>query len=234
MARILALTLFLASLAPPVTGSASVIPYVATAPLAQYLATDRQAEIALARSAAPASISLHATVLVLTAKGYQSAQSGTNGFTCLVERSWMKSFDDAQFWNSKVRTPVCYNAPASRTVLRYTLFRTQLWLAGATKAQLLDRIRSGVATKELPATEPGSMAYMMSKAQYIDDVVKAWHSHIMIYAPKADGVDDGEIWGADLRGSPVVYDDAHKINPEPWSLFFVPVPRWSDGSSAPY
>ena len=234
MARILALTLFLTSLAQPVTGRASVIPYVATAPLAPYLTTDRLAEMDLARSAAPPSISLHSTVLVLTAKGYEAAQSGTNGFTCLVERSWMKSFDDSQFWNSKVRTPVCYNPPATRTVLRYTLFRSKLWLTGATKAQLLDRVRSGVANKELPATESGSMAYMMSKDQYIDDIVKAWHSHIMIYAPKADGVDDGEIWGADLRGSPVVYDDAHKINPEPWSLFFVPVPRWSDGSSAPY
>ncbi len=230
----LAVTLVLTSLAHPVTGHARVAAYEARAPLRKYLSTDRQAEIDLARSAAPAAISLHATILVLTAKGYEAAEAGTNGFTCLVERSWVKSFDDLQFWNSKVRTPVCYNPPAARTVLRYTLFRTQLALAGATNAKMLDRVRTAITNKKLPTTEPGSMAYMMSKNQYIDDDAKSWYSHLMIYAPKTDGVDAGESWGADRRGSPVVYDDGHKVNPEPWALFFIPVPHWSDGSSAPH
>jgi hypothetical protein len=225
--------LILTALTQPAASRANAAPYEAMVPLRQYLATDRQAEIDLARSAAPASISLHATILVLTAKGYETAETGTNGFTCLVERSWMKSFDDAQFWNPKVRTPVCYNAPAVSTVLRYTLFRTQLALAGATKEKIQERVQNGIAHAQLPSTAPGSIAYMMSKLQYIDDVVKAWHSHVMIYADKAEGSNNGESWGADERGSPVIYDDGHKINPEPWSLFFILVPHWSDGSLSP-
>jgi hypothetical protein len=86
--------------------------YSTMAPLDQYLMADRNAEIALARSAAPTSISGDATVLVLEKTGYQTAVEGKNGFTCLVERSWMSPFDSPEFWNSKMRGPICYN-PAS-------------------------------------------------------------------------------------------------------------------------
>src|SRR5579863_8503012 len=68
-------------------------PYPKMAPLSQYL-MDRQAEIDLARSAAPTAISGHATILVLTPRRYETAVEGTNGSTCLVERSWTKAFDD--------------------------------------------------------------------------------------------------------------------------------------------
>ncbi len=74
-------------------GEAKDTLYPRMAPLAQYLTPQSRAEIALARSAAPSSISLHATVLVLTSSGYRVVQTGSNGFTCLVERSWMNPFD---------------------------------------------------------------------------------------------------------------------------------------------
>jgi hypothetical protein len=48
---------------------------------------DRNAEIALARSAAPDAISRDAEVLVLGRNGYQTAVTGKNGFVCVVERS---------------------------------------------------------------------------------------------------------------------------------------------------
>jgi hypothetical protein len=207
--------------------------YSTMAPLSKYLMTDRQSEIDFARSAAPKAISGHATVLVLDAHGYETAEKGTNGFTCIVERSWTKAFDDDNFWNSRVRTPVCYNPPASRSVLPYTVFETKMALAGATEAAIRDRLTTAIADKQLPAPEDGSMAYMMSKDQYIDDHVKAWYSHIMIYTPKALGANAGESWGADRKGSPVVYDTNHVIWPQPWALFFVPVWSWSDGTSAP-
>jgi hypothetical protein len=224
-------TLALAIVALPVGARASAA--TAMAPLSQYL-MDRQAEIELARSAAPASISGHAAVLVLTPHGYETAAAGTNGFTCVVERSWTKSFDDVQFWNAKVRAPVCYNPAASRSVLPYTLFRTKLALGGASESTIHSRLESAIGDKQLPSTEAGSMAYMMSISQYIDDFVKAWYPHIMIYTPKADGAKDGESWGADRKGSPVVYDSSHLINPEPWAIFFVPVPEWSNGSWEKY
>jgi hypothetical protein len=217
----------------PAHAEAASAPYPKMAPIAQYLMSNRQSEIDFARSAAPKAISVHATVFVLDAHGYESAEKGTNGFTCIVERSWTKAFDDDNFWNSRVRTPVCYNPPASRTVLPYTVFETKMALAGATEAAIRDRLTTAIADKQLLAPEDGSMAYMMSKDQYIDDHVKAWYSHIMIYTPKPLGANAGESWGADRVGSPVVYDSNHLIWPQPWALFFVPVWRWSDGSSDP-
>jgi len=170
---------------------------------------------------------------VLGTHGYETAVKGTNGFTCEVDRSWTKAFDDDNFWNWRVRTPICFNGPASRTVLPYTIFETKMALAGATEATIRDRLTAAVAAKQLPDSENGSMAYMMSKDQYIDDHVKAWYSHIMIYTPQALGANAGESWGADRVGSPVVYDTNHRVWPQPWALFFVPVSHWSDGTSAP-
>lgn len=207
--------------------------YPTMAPLGEYLMTDREAEIALARTGAPPSISDHATIWVLTPNGYDTAVKGTNGFTCEVERSWTKAFDDDNFWNPKVRTPICFNAPATRTVLPYTVFETKLALAGATEAQIRERLTAAIAAKQLPLPENGSVGYMMSKEQYIDDHVKAWYSHVMVYTPLALGANSGESWGADRVGSPVVYDTSHRLTPQPWALFFIPVAHWSDGSAAP-
>lgn len=207
--------------------------YAGMAPLGQYLDTDQKAEISLARSAAPPSISAYASVLVLTSHGYIAAERGTNGFTCLVERSWTKAFDDDNFWNSKVRAPVCYNAPASRTVLPYTLFATDLALSGASEASIHERLSAAVADKHLPLPENGSLGYMMSKDAYIDDHVKAWYPHVMVYTPQALGANSGASWGADVAGSPIVYDSNHRIWPQPWALFFIPVVRWSDGTPGP-
>jgi hypothetical protein len=110
--------------------------YERMAPLEQYLMPDPGSEIALARSAAPAAISDKATVLTLDSQGYETAVHGTNGFTCLVERSWMSPFESTDFWNPKMRGPVCYNPAASEVHPRvYTLRRTKLVLAGDSKAQ---------------------------------------------------------------------------------------------------
>jgi hypothetical protein len=172
-------------------GSTANAQYERMAPLNQYLMGDRQAEIRLAQSAAPQAISLHAKLLVLGHRGYETTKKGSNGFTCLVERSWMSPFDSPQFWNWKMRGPICYNPAASRTVLLYTLERTNLALSGLTKSQMLIRTTAAVADKRLPAPEPGSMSYMMSKHGDLGDGVGPWLSHLMFYAPQADGENDG-------------------------------------------
>src|SRR5450432_1711957 len=82
-------------------------PYPAMAPLEQYLMADGNSEIALARSAAPASVSDSAEVMVLGPTGYTTAVKGTNGFLCIVERSWGAATDEPEFWNPKVRAPIC-------------------------------------------------------------------------------------------------------------------------------
>ena len=83
-------------------------PYPAMAPLGQYLMPDEKSEIALARSAAPASISDGAEVMVLGRTGYRTAVKGSNGFLCIVERSWGATTDHPEFWNPKVRGAICY------------------------------------------------------------------------------------------------------------------------------
>ena len=217
----------------PAAGLTAPSPYPQMAPASEYLIANRQAEIDLARSAAPPSISRLARVLVLTARGYETAVAGANGFTCVVERAWENAFDNDEFWNPKMRAPVCYNPAASRSVLPYTIFRTRLALAHVGKAALLQRLRSAIAGGELPSLQPGAMAYMMSKQQYLNDDAKAWHPHVMVYAPPQDRARDGESWGANMKGSPVILDTSDRIMPEPWALFFIPVGSWSDNSPAP-
>jgi hypothetical protein len=200
-------------------------------PVSRYLMAPQE-EIVLARTAAPASISNFATIMILTAHGYTERVKGRNGFTCLVERGWMH-LNIAASWNTKIQTPVCYNAAASRTVLLYTLRRTALALSGATETQIEQLMSGAIATKTLPAAAPDSIAYMMSKEQYISDDAKSWYPHLMFFMPQADGVNVGESWGADRPRSPVVYDPHSDVFHEPWARFFIPVSHWSDGSPAP-
>ena len=202
-------------------------PYPSMAPLEQYLMADRNAEIALARTAAPKSISADASVVVLTGHGYEPGAKGTNGFVCIVERAWMSPFQHPEFWNPKNRSPICYNPAAARSILPYTFKRTELVLAGLSKPQMLDRIKGAVASKELPTPEPGAMSYMLSKEQYLSDAVGHWYPHLMFHIPKTDGAS----WGANLDGSPVLLDPREA--PEPETIFFVPVGMWSDGSTTP-
>ena len=206
-------------------------PYPSMAPLDQYL-MERNAEIAMARSAAPEAISRDADVLVLGRHGYEIAVKGNNGFVCLVERGWMGPFDGefaVNFWNPKLRGPLCFNPPAARSILPMTYKRTEMVLAGQSKAQIIVGIKTFIKQK-LPPLEPGAMSYMMSKEQYLsDDGQHHWIAHLMIYTPLMDGA----VWGADLPNSPVVLNPQFHGDPEPIDVFMVPTGRWSDGTLAP-
>ena len=208
--------------------AADATPFERMAPLAQYLMPPGS-EIALARSAAPAAISDKATVLTLDSQGYQTAVRGTNGFTCLVERSWLAPFQSPDFWNPKIRVPICYNLAASGSILVYTLRRTKFALAGDSKERILDEVRAAVARNEFPSPEPGAMSFMMSKDGYLADAEGAeghWHPHLMFHVSKVAGAS----WGANLPGSPVIVDDREA--PEPQTIFMVLVSHWSDGTTA--
>ena len=197
--------------------------YPSLAPIEQYL-MDQTAEISLARSAAPESISRDAEVLVLGRHGFETAVKGKNGFVCLVERSWT-SAADADFWSPKVRTPICWNAAAARSILLRNLKRTDLILAGRTQAQTDEAIVAAVDKKELPAVEPGAMCYMMSKQGHGGDSVEHWPPHLMFYFSQTDPA----IWGAGLPGSPIV---AFSDPREHVTTFVIAVQRWSDGTEA--
>ncbi len=196
--------------------------YPKMAPIEQYLMTDRGAEIALARSAAPESISRDAEVLVLRRHGFETAVKGTNGFVCVVARSWT-SAPDADFWNPKVRVPMCVNAQAARSYLLRVTKETGWIQAGQTKAQLTETIAAALARKELPPMEAGAMCYMMSKQGYGGDSAPHWPSHLMFFYSDTDPA----IWGANLPGSPVVSVADPR---EHLTQFVIPTHRWSDGT----
>ena len=201
-------------------------PYPVRAPLEQYLIPEENAEIALARSAAPASISDAAEVMVLRRDGYATAVKGSNGFVCIVERSWANMTDDPQFWNPKVRAPHCFNPPAAKTFLPIFLMKSNLVLAGKSRAEIALAVATAIEKKELPALAPGTMVYMMSKQQYLNDDGMSWYPHVMFFVSG----DAEKSWGANLPGSPVMaaYDPEQRV-----TTFFVLTAKWSDGTPGP-
>jgi len=201
--------------------------YPAMAPLPQYLMADRNAEVALARSAAPKSISAEATILALGPHGYVTAVRGSNGFVCLVDRSWTAQFDFPEFWNPKLRGPMCLNPQAARSILLITFKRTALALAGKSREQIMQGMKAAFAAKQLPPLEPGAMCFMMSKQGYLNDDAGHWMPHLMFYLPR--GVD----WGADLPGSPVMLNPQFHDGVVPAQVLMIPVATWSDGTPAP-
>jgi hypothetical protein len=199
-------------------------PYPNMAQVDQYLMEDREAEIALARSAAPESISRDAEILVLGRHGYETAVKGKSGFVCIVERSWTAPIDDPGFWNPKGRAPLCLNAAAARSYLPRTIRKTDLILAGRTKAQMMEAIVVAINKKELPTMEPGAMCYMLSKQGYLSDRDGHWHPHLMFFYSRTDPA----AWGAGLPGSPIfAFNDTW----EHLTTFLVPVREWSDGTA---
>jgi hypothetical protein len=211
----------------PIQAQAAPAPYPVAAPLAQYFIPARASEIELARSAAPASISDGAEVLVLTQDGYVTAEKGGNGFVCLVERAWAKETDDPEFWNPKVRAPHCLNAPAAKTYLPIVLLKTKLVLAGKSKTEIARALASARERKELPALEPNAMCYMMSKQQYLSDDDVHWHPHMMWYVPG----DAAKSWEANLPGVPAM---AGNVAEDRMTVFMIVVDHWSDGTPAPH
>jgi hypothetical protein len=214
-----------AAMAMPMGGASS---YPAMAPIAQYHEASDAKEIALAKSAAPASISDHAEIKVLGAHGYETAVKGTNGFVCMVGRSWAMSFDNPEFWNQKIRTPICMNAASVKdsSVLPLYLARTEWVLAGVSIAEMQKREAAEWKDGRFTAPGPDDVTYMMSKDQYINDSAHPWHPHVMFYAPRTD---KGQ-WGENLASSPV-QADCHNV--EQTCIFMVLVQNWSDGTTAP-
>lgn len=194
------------------------------APIEKYL-MDRDAEIALARSAAPPTISKDAEVLVLGRHGYETAIKGSNGFVCFVERGWAKDLDDAEFGSVAISAPQCHNAAAAKSYVTISLKRTEMALAGMSKAQIRAGLNAAFAKGELTAPAAGAMCYMMSKQQMLGADVGHWHSHLMFLVPLTQDM----TWGANEAGSPVigVSDKDNRI-----TTFMVKVGKWSDGTAA--
>ena len=217
---VLVLAFSLSFAAREIRAGAAKTQYPHMAPVEEYLMTDRNAEITMARSAA--------TVLVLGKRGYETAVQGKNGFVCVLERAWMPPSDSLEFWNPKLRGPICFNPPAVRSVLPVTYKRTELALAGRSITEIFEATKEAFGKGELPALEPGAMSYMMSKEAYLTDHGDHNLAHLMFYTPDLDGA----VWGADLPKSPVMLNPQFK-GAEPIDVFVVSVGKWSDGTAAP-
>jgi hypothetical protein len=226
IAFVLLAQLCLAGATRQALGQAEKAAYAAMAPVDAYLIADQNSEIALARSAAPASIASAAEVMVLSRSGFTTAVKGTNGFLCLVERSWGAATDEPEFWNPKVRAIICFNPVAARSFVPIFLMKTKLVLEGKSKTEILAATASALDKKELPALEPGAMCYMMSKQQYLNDRGMSWHPHVMFFVSG----DAAKSWGADKDDSPII---AANDPEERVTIFMIWVGNWSDGSPAP-
>ena len=192
-------------------------PYPSMAPIEQYR-MDRDAEIAMARTAAPPSISRDAEILVLGQKNFETAVHGKNGFVCLVGRAFGGPLNNPEFWNPKNRSPICLNPPAARSLMPYAMKETGMALAGASKAQIIDAIRTAVAKKELGAPESGSMSYMMSREAYLTDQGRHNLAHVMFELPRNGVLQDDPNFFVSWDPAPVIE-------------FNVPVGHWSDGTA---
>ena len=196
--------------------------------LAPYLIADRAEEIALAKSSAPRNVSDSATILVLEKSGYVQAVRGTNGFTCLVQRSFVSSTNDPAFWSPKVRAPACFNPPAARTVLAPMLKRNEWIMGGVALTEVDARTQRAYASHVFPAPAPGAMAYMLSPRQYLLDADPHWMPHLMFYYDKSL---PAASLGAAGMTAPIINASAGDPH-APVLTVFVPVRQWSDGSAA--
>ena len=210
--------------------------YPKMAAIDQYL-MEKNAEIQLARSAAPEAISRDATILVLERQGYETAVEGKNGFVCMVARSWLAAFDWTEFWNPKVRAADCMNPQAARSIVPIVFLRSRMVMAGRSKAEILSAIKAAFENGQLPKLESGAMDYMMSKSSYLTDEGEHNLPHLMFFTSGIDAKD----WGSDAAGSPLMSapywffssKEPSQMKGLPSILvFLIGVPNWSDGTSA--
>src|SRR5215469_136667 len=215
-------------------------PYPKMLPLSQYL-MDRNAAIALARSAAPEGISKDASVLVLTPKGWETAVKGTNGFVCMAGPSWTASIDFYDVWSPKQRGAICLDPAAVRSILPIYYKMTQMTLAGIVSVkERIAGIQEAYAKNELPPVEPGAMSYMMSKDAYLTHLGHSHNlCHVMFFLPmKASGELGDNVPNSPVSSTSMWFPDPDKpdspLNKELPPLRTVPitVPYWSDGTAA--
>jgi len=196
-------------------------PFPSRPPLRDYL-MPRDAEIALARSAAPASISDRATIKVLTPSGFEVASQGDNGAVCLVMRGFSApTYTPAQFrdlvYDPTVHAPICFTAPAAKTAMPYYELRTKLAIEGKGPDQIARAVEAAYDAGQLPHRDAVTFAYMWSADMQLGPGIGAWHPHVMVFAPKYDNA----MVGGFAFGSPLpqLTDDAGT----PFAVVVIPV-----------
>jgi hypothetical protein len=190
-------------------------------PLSEYMMA-RDAEVALARSAAPANISGRATIKVLTNSGYQVVNEGSNGFVCIVMRGFTgPTYTPAELRNivydATIRAPICFDPSASRVVLPYYELRTKLAMEGKSPDEIARGVEEAYVRGRLPKRDGVSFAYMWSADQQLGPGVGHWHPHMMVFSPYYE---NSMLGGNDFaKPLPFVTDDAGT----PFTVVVIPV-----------
>jgi hypothetical protein len=185
------------------------------APFSEYQ-MPRESEIALARSAAPERISAHATIKVLTHDGFKTAAQGENGFLCMVLRSWSAAPDPDASYYAKLRSPICFDPVAARTVEPAEELKTRLCLEGKDPDAIAREVAARYGCGKLPKMEGVAFAYMWSGSQDTGPGFGAWHPHMMVYAPYYE---NAMLGGNELGGhAPFVAGGG-----SPYSVVVIPV-----------
>jgi hypothetical protein len=133
-------------------------------PINEYL-MPRDAEMELARSAAPPGISDRATIKVLTKSGYEVARDGDNGVVCMVMRGFSApTCTPAQLrdlvYDPTVRAPICFTSPAARIAMPYYELRTKLAMEGKGPHQIAEGLQAAYIKGDLPHRDAVTFAYM--------------------------------------------------------------------------
>src|SRR6266576_4993416 len=190
-------------------------------PLSDYL-MPQDTEIAFARSAAPASVSDRATIKVLTKSGYEVARQGDNGSVRVVMRGFSApTYTPAQFreivYDTTIRAPICFTAPAARMVMPYYELRTKFAIAGKSPDQIAESLQAAYVKGELPRRDGVSFAYMWSADQNLGSGIGHWHPHMMVFSPYYEN----SLVGGNEFGSllPQVSDDAGT----PFTVVVIPI-----------
>lgn len=189
-------------------------------PLSEYMMSEDR-EVALAKSAAPKSISDRATVKVLTMSGYRTIHEGNNGFVCVVLRGFSApTFTPAPLrslvYDPKTLAPICFNPQAVKTVLPYYELRTKLGIEGKTPDQIAERVQAAYKNGLIPKRDRASFAYMWSADQVLGPF-NHWHPHMMVFVPNYDN----SMLGGNEPGGllPFLSDDAGT----PFAVGVIPV-----------
>lgn len=191
-------------------------------PLSEYL-MPQDAEIALAKSAAPENISGKATIKVLTASGFQVVHEGDNGFVCMVMRgSSAPTYAPAQLRNlvydTKLRAPICFDPQASKTVMPYYELRNKLAMQGKTPDEITEGIQAAYSKGVLPKRDGVSFAYMWSADQNLG-AFGHWHPHMMVFCPYYEN----SMLGSNPLGAPLPIPIVSDDGGTPFAVVVIPV-----------
>lgn len=181
--------------------AALLLPLAATAQTADTppVLTESE-EIALARSAAPASVTTDAAILVLRDNKYKTVHAGTNGVTCMVSRSQPLALE-----------PICYDPEASRTILQMELRLVEMRLAGVAAEEIERRIDEAIGSGDLALPQRPALAYMLSAGQilYADAGTKvgSFRPHLHMYMPYATAEQFGGLSGEVSTAHALMFDE---------------------------